>query len=136
MNLYSTIVFLHVITAILGLGPLTLLAMFSSLPDSKAFSVDNADWMLRLAGRSLLGMFVTGAALIAFTHGALGEAVWMRVAFGLFVLLGFLLAMARRQVRKGRAFSPPVVPAALRQLAWSMCAVTAAITYLMEAKPW
>jgi hypothetical protein len=82
-------------------------------------------------------MFLTGAILIAFTHGALGEMLWLRVSFGLFLLLGFLHGLARRQLKKARQSPATAFPSkALGQILWSMCAVTAAITYLMEAKPW
>src|SRR5882757_3241468 len=136
MNLYSTLVFLHVITAILGLGPLTLLATLPSGSGSNASPLENAAWVLRLVGRSLIGIFITGAAIIAMTHGALGQTGWMKAAFALFLFLGFLHAMARRQLRKARESSSNILPTPLRPIAWSMCAVTAAITYLMEAKPW
>ncbi len=137
MTLYSTFVFLHVATAILGLGPLTVLAVIASGPAARSFTVDRFLQFLRVVGASWAGMFVTGAILIAFTHGALGETRWLRVSFGLFLLLGFLYGMARRQLRKARQSPAPVFPhKALSQILWSMCATTAAITYLMEAKPW
>jgi len=137
MNLYSTIVFLHVITAILGLGPLTVLALGCSRPAPVPIPWDRLAQLLRLIAWSLAGMFATGAILIALTHGALGETKWVRASFGLFLVLGALHGVARRQLRKLRNASPP--PARLSGLAVifaSMCAVTAAITYLMEAKPW
>jgi uncharacterized membrane protein len=135
MNLYSSFVFLHVITAIFGLGPLAFLAAASSRTGANWVPPDRFGRILNGVGVSLAAMFVTGAILIAFTHGALGETGWMRVSFGLFLFLAFLHGMARRQVRKmtGTAAQPS---ATLRALLWAMCAVTAAITYLMEAKPW
>ena len=136
MNLYSTLVFLHVVTAILGLGPLTVLAVLSGGPASHPFPKERFNQLLRLVGWSLPIMFVTGAIIIALTRGALGDTGWMRVSFGLFLFLGFLHAMARRQVRRTQETSAPASPAKpLRLILWSMCIVTAAITYLMEAKP-
>lgn len=137
MNLYSTIVFLHVITAILGLGPLTVLAIGCSRPRSLPLPWDRIAQALRLVGWSLAAMFGTGAFLIALTHGALGETGWVRASFGLFLLLGALHGVARRQLRKLRTASPaPVNASPLGAIFISMCAVTAVITYLMEAKPW
>jgi uncharacterized membrane protein len=136
MTLYSTVVFLHVVTAILGLGPLTVLAVISGGPVSHSFPKERFVQLLRLVGWSLPIMFVTGAIAIAFTRGALGETGWMRASFVLFLFFCFLHAMARRQIRRAQAMSAPALPTkALRVILWSMCTVTAAITYLMEAKP-
>ena len=137
MNLYSTIVFLHVITAILGLGPLTVLAIGCSRPISVPLPWDRIAGTLRLVGWSLAAMFATGALLIALTHGALGETGWVRASFGLFLLLGALHGAARRQVRKFRNASPPPTTAGVLGTIFAvMCGITAVITYLMEAKPW
>lgn len=133
MTLYSLLVFLHVVTAIFGLGPLAVLAVGSSggwLPLTRTAQ------LLRLTGLSLLGMFITGAGLIALTHGALGGTGWVRVSFGLFLVLGFLHGMSRRQLRKAQAAAAPAAGSAFGGLLWAMCAITAVITYLMEAKPW
>src|SRR5258708_3966816 len=134
MNLYSTIVFLHVITAILGLGPLTVLAVLASGPTTASIPWDRFALFLRLIAWSLAGMFATGAVIIAFTHGALGETGWMRTSFGLFLLLGALHGLARRQLRIIRYNSPTTSAKSLGRILWTMCGVTAAITYLMEAK--
>jgi hypothetical protein len=137
MSLYSTVVFLHVATAILGLGPLTVLAVVTSRPTPAAVPWTRVGQFLRLVGWSLGGMFVTGAIIIALTRGALGETGWMRTSFGLFILLGALQGIARRQLRKIlSAASQTLSTKPLNTVLWAMCVVTAAITYLMEAKPW
>jgi hypothetical protein len=136
MNLYSTLVSLHVLTAILGLGPLTALAFAASSP-SPGWSLAWFERLLRLVGWALGLMLVTGMLLIAQTHGALGRTGWMRVAVGLFLLLGALQGVVRRRVRRSRAATPDGgLPAGLAPLLWTMCGLVAAITYLMEAKPW
>ena len=136
MNLYSTSVFLHVLAAILGLGPLTTLAVVSSSP-TPSMPPDRFAQILRVVGWSLLAMLVTGVILIAQTRGALGQTAWVRVSFGLFIVLGTLYGMVRRRL-KGRRGTPSSVtlPRGLSPLLWAMCALVAAITYLMEAKPW
>lgn len=134
--LYSAIVCLHVITAILGLGPLTGVAIATTGHSSELFPWDHLTRLMRIAGWSLVGMLVTGAGLIAMTHGALGDTGWMRVSFALFLFLGFLHGLAMRQLRRGRSATPPSTPAnSLSRILWTMCAVVAAIAYLMEAKP-
>jgi hypothetical protein len=137
MSTYSILVCLHVITAILGLGPLTALAVVTTGSSSAPFPPQRIASLLRIVGWSLLGLLLTGCVVIAMTHGALGDTRWMRVSFGLFVLLGFLHGQARRQLRQAqRATSPITLPRSLSRILWAMCVVVATITYLMEAKPW
>jgi hypothetical protein len=137
MNLYSTLVVLHVVTAIFGLGPLASLAVVTTRPSSTSIPADRVARILRLVSWSLLGMFLTGVAIVALTHGALGQVLWMRVSIGLFVVLGLLLGLASRQIRRALRDSPPaILPKALNPLLWSMCGLVVTITYLMEAKPW
>ena len=91
--------------------------------------------LLRLVGWGLAGMLVTGVILVAFTKGALGQTPWMRASLVLFVLLGILFGYARRLLRRTMAATPSVIPAALSRILWTMCALVAAIIFLMEAKP-
>lgn len=137
MNTYSAVVWLHVVTAILGLGPLTTLAVVTTWPSSPPFPPERIAQFLRIMGWSLLGVLVSGCVIIALTRGALGHTQWMRVSFGLFLLLGFLQGRARRVLRRVPRTAPAVpLPKSLSRILWAMCAVVAAITYLMEAKPW
>jgi len=76
-------------------------------------------------------MLVTGAGLIAMTHGTLGDTGWMRMSFALFLFLGLLHGLATRQLRRGKRAMPPGAPAnSLSRILWTMCAVVAAIAYL------
>lgn len=136
MNLYSTSVFLHVLAAILGLGPLTALAVVSSSP-TPSMPVERFAQLLRVVGWSLLALLVTGVLIIAQTRGALGQTGWVRVSLGLFFVLGALHGIVRRRVKRSRDVTPSIaLPRGVSPLLWAMCAVVAAITYLMEAKPW
>ncbi|MDB6078813.1 MAG: hypothetical protein JWO82_2560 [Akkermansiaceae bacterium] len=134
MNLYSTLVALHVIASILGLGPLSALAFSTTTAGS--FSVERTTRLMRWVAVSLLLVLATGAATIYLTHGALGELAWVRVSFGLFLVLGALHGVARKQLRRIAAAGPPALPGKiLAPILWAMCGVVAVITYLMEAKP-
>ena len=136
MNLYSTSVFLHVLAAILGLGPLAALAVVSSSP-APSMPVERFAQLLRLVGWGLVAMLATGVLIVHQTHGALGQTGWVRVSLGLFVVLGALHGIVRRRLKRSRDATPSVaLPRALSPLLWAMCALVAAITYLMEAKPW
>lgn len=136
MNLYSTLVSLHVLTAILGLGPLGTLALLASSP-SPALPVPRFSQVLRIVGWSLGVMLVTGVMLIALTHGAHARAVWPRVSVGLFLVLGALQGLVRRRLKRCQAEGlAGTLPAGLAPLLYAMCALVVIITYLMEAKPW
>jgi hypothetical protein len=92
---------------------------------------------MRITAWSLPAVLATGAAAIALTHGAMGESTWMKISFLLFLFLGFLHVLGRRILHKAAAVTPPAPPP--RSLAWTfrtMAVVIAAITWLMEAKPW
>jgi uncharacterized membrane protein len=136
MNLYSTSVFLHVLAAILGLGPLTLLAIMASSP-APGITVERFAQLLRIVGWGLGAIFVTGVFIVAQTQGALGKTGWVRISFGLLVVLGALHGIVRRRLKRGRDVAASGgLPRGLSSLLWAMCAIVAAITYLMEAKPW
>lgn len=136
MNLYSTSVFIHVLAAILGLGPLTALAVVSSSP-ARSIPIERFGQLLRIVGWGLLAMLVTGVLIIAQTRGALGRTGWVRVSLGLFVVLGALHGVVRRRWQRSRTTaSAGAMPRGISPLLWMKCTLVAAITYLMEAKPW
>lgn len=128
---YSTLVFLHVLAAILGLGPLGALAVVSSWPPP-SLPVERFAQLLRLVGWGLGAMLVTGILIVQQTNGALGRTGWVRASLALFVVLGVLHGIVRRRARRSR---DGALPRGSSPLLWAMCALVAAITYLMEAKP-
>jgi len=134
MNLYTSLVSLHVIAAIFGLGPLAALALATARTSAVPIPAERLLERLRLVRWGLAAMFISGAGIIALTHGALGETTWMRVSFGLFVVLGALHGITSRKARQVNGDT--TVPKSVSALLWSMCAVIVLITYLMEAKPW
>lgn len=136
MSLYSTSVSLHVLAAIFGVGPLTALAIVSSSP-APSLPLERFAQLFRVVGWGLGLLLLTGVLIIYETHGALGKTGWVRVSFGLFVVLGALRGIVGRRLRRKSGGTPAVaLPPGVSPLLWAMCAVVAAITYLMEAKPW
>lgn len=134
MNLYSTLVFLHVASAILGLGPLTLLAVLASAP-SPTLSAECFAKIGRIVGGGLGAMLVTGVAIMAQAHGAFGGAGWIKASVALFVALGALQGVVQRRLKRAAAAGAGAFPAGIATLLWAMFALVAAITLLMEAKP-
>ena len=134
MNTYSIILDLHVITAILGVGPLaaaTVLTAAGSSPQPLALRR-----VMRFVIWSLAAMLVTGVALVALSHGALRDAWWIRISTILFLLLGFLHVRVSRSLRNAGAAIEAVSMRRINRTLLGMCLCVAAIAYLMQAKPW
>ena len=92
--------------------------------------------LLRYSAFSLAGMFATGAVMDVVTGGAFHVWWWFRASALLLIATGALHARARRIVR--HTLGPDDRDAVLRRverLAYGMCALVAASTVLMEAKP-
>ncbi|MFT3783528.1 MAG: hypothetical protein QM790_16060 [Nibricoccus sp.] len=121
------------LSAILGIGPLTAVVILSS---SRApFVPKERFWnVLRVVGWGLTAMLVTGGLIDAQAHGAFGKTLWIKTSVALFVVLVVVYVLVRRRVKQSTEFAS-AVPGAVRPLLWTMCTLVAAIAYLMEAKP-
>jgi hypothetical protein len=137
MNPYSFILTLHVVAVILGLGPVIVLVLATSGSPPTPFPYDRIARLMRVTTFSLLAVFASGAAVIAMSHGAMAEGLWMKASFGLFLFLGILHALGRRLLGKAQRTAPLAPPpSSLRWVFRIMCVLIAMITWLMEAKPW
>jgi hypothetical protein len=145
MNAYTFLVSVHVIVALLGLGPLMALALLTRRPPLAAGAPRTLPpemalraflRLLRVSQVSLGLMFGTGATLIALVHGAFGQQRWMMVSVALFVVLGGAAGLTQRRLKKALtpAGSPAHVEQAHRFLV-GMCVLVAIIAWLMQAKP-
>lgn len=145
MNLYSFVTSIHVVVAILGVGPLMALALMTRrpplpvgaprpMPPEAALRAFLR--LLRLCQVSLGMMLVSGATLVAIVHGAFGRQLWMIISVVLFVLLGGGTALVQRNLKKALATTGSIVEVD-RAHRWllAMCAVVVVIAGLMEAKP-
>jgi len=145
MSLYSFVVSLHVIVAVLGVGTLPALALLTRrpplpagaprpLPPEPALRVFGR--LLRLAQVSLALMLVTGATLVALVHGAFGRQRWMIASVIFFVLVGAATGIAQAQLRKALAPAGSVAHVErAHRLIVAACAGVALIAWLMESKP-
>ena len=130
---------LHVVVAVLGLGSILSVALVAAT-SRRAGPTEVSAWLaplLRFSAISLGAMLVTGVLMDVTVGGAFHDWWWFRGSVLLLVLTGVLHARARLIV--GRGLGPETErDAALRsieRLAYSMSALIAAITVLMEAKP-
>jgi hypothetical protein len=145
MSAYTVVLSIHVIVALLGLGPLMALALLTRRPPLPATAprpmppeaaLRACLRLLRLSQVSLGLMLGTGATLIAFTHGAFGHQRWMMVSGVLFVLLGGGAGATQHYFKKALTPSGSIIHVEwAHRFLLAMCVVVAAITWLMQAKP-
>lgn len=144
MNLYTFVTSIHVIVAILGVGPLMALALMTRrrpvpagalrpIPPEPALRAFLR--LLRLCQISLGLMLTTGATLVAIVHGAFGRQMWMMISVALFVALGGSTALVQRDLKKALAQGSTVHVERAHRWLLAMCALVVVIAWLMEAKP-
>jgi hypothetical protein len=140
-SLYTPVLVVHAVIAVLGVGSVASVAVVAATARRAGRgSRDVSAWLgalLRYAAFSLAAMLVTGILLDLAAGGAFHEAWWFRGSALLLVATGVLLAQARRAVRPGLTGGDDadVVLRRVERIAYGMCALIAAITVLMEAKP-
>jgi hypothetical protein len=134
MNTYSIVLSLHVITAILGLGPLAAVTVLTA--PGLSLPLLPLQRIMRLVIWSLLVMLVTGGVLAGLVRGAFEHAWWLRISVILFFFLGFLHGRVRRTLRAVGSTPDSELMRRINRILWVMCLCVAAIAYLMQAKPW
>ncbi len=145
MNPYIFVVSLHVAVAILGLGPLTALALLTKRPPLPAGvprpmppepALRAFLRLLRVSQVSLGLMLATGATLVAMVHGAFGRQNWMIASVALFVVLGAGTGVAQSYLKKALKPTGSImhVERAHRSLL-AMCVIVVVIAWLMQSKP-
>lgn len=134
---------LHVIVAVLGVGSIAAIAVVAGAArmtggESAAVSV-GLRLLLRYTVLSFAIMFVTGLFLDFSSHGTFHTSGWFRGSIALLVVCGVLHAQARGAVRSmsmsSSELSRDMTLRRVQRLAYAMCALVAAITILMELKP-
>lgn len=139
-SLYTTVLALHVVVAVLGLGLIAAVPLVVAAGRRQGRTAAEVAAvltpLLRYSGISLGVLLLTGAILDVAVGGALHERWWFRGSALLLFVTGALHGMTRRALRG--ALAAPASEPLLRhveRLAYAMCLVIAAIVVLMEAKP-
>jgi hypothetical protein len=140
-RLYTSVLVVHVLVAVLGLGSIASIAIVAATAGRAGRrAADALTWLgllLRYSALSLGAMLATGILLGVTSAGAVHEAWWFRGSALLLVLTGALHGRARRAVRLGltNAGDGDVAVRHVARLAYGMCALIAVIAVLMEVKP-
>lgn len=131
----------HVLVAVLGLGSIVSVALVAGTARRVGHgSTDVSAWLgplLRYSAFSLAAMLVTGILMDLAAGGAFSAQWWFRGSALLLVATGVLHAQARRAVRTGLAREDrgDATLRRVERIAYGMCALIAAITVLMEVRP-
>jgi hypothetical protein len=139
--LYPSVLVVHVIVAVLGLGSIASVAIVAATARRAGRGwTEVSAWLnplLRYSAFSLAAMLVTGILLDLAARGAFSKLWWFRGSALLLVATGLLHGLARRALRRGHTIEGGG-SAALREIeriAFGMCALVAVIVVLMEVKP-
>lgn len=136
-HLYSPLLVLHVLVAVLGVGSIASIALVAATSRRTSQGAAQAvAWLgplLRYSVVSLAAMLVTGVLMDLAVNGAFRNSWWFRGSALLLVATGALHGLTRRTVRSGSDSS--AVFRRVQRLAYGMCALVAVITVLMELKP-
>ena len=141
IRVFTPVLVLHVVVAVLGLGSILSIAIVAAglrraNRDVREMSASLAP-LLRLSAVSLAAIFLSGALMDALVRGSFHDRWWFRLSALLLVLTGALHARARRIVRRGLEADTGASAGlrGLERLAYGMSALIAAITVLMETRP-
>lgn len=125
---------MHVLTAVLGVGQLAAATVLTTT--GAAVSARSLQLILRFVSVSLGLMLVSGVSIEALAHGAHSKTVWFRLSLALLVIVGFLHSRVRRTLRNAGDSLEQDARQRVNRILWIVCLCVAAITFLMEAKPW
>jgi len=137
MSLFAAALVVHVLAAILGVGPVAFMALLGSravpAPDLARERRDLLGAASRWVSVALALMLVSGLLLGAVT--GLHETRWYRSSVLLLLVVGALNGFARNKLRRADPADPtPSIRFAAR-VSWWMCALVGVITLLMTLQP-
>jgi accessory gene regulator protein AgrB len=139
MTIYTVLVALHAVAAVLGAGLVLAIAVVAHGPTPEpAVPIVGARLLrlLRATAVSMALLLLTGLLVTSLAR-AFTAMIWFRMSFALFIVLGAIAAVTRRRLARALA-AAPAPAAALRTVeraGIAMCAVVAVVAFLMAAKP-
>jgi hypothetical protein len=140
MSPFAIALTIHVLAAILGLGPVVAMAFMSARRPAAASLADELRaLMLRLSTWTSLGLgllLFSGVLIEAASGGSFHGKWWFRLSFLLLIVLGALNGQTRRRLRRLDTARAADALRTVSVLVWSMLALIAVVTILMINRPW
>lgn len=140
MSLFAVALTIHVLAAVLGLGPVVAMAFASAQkPAEGSLAQELRALMLRLSTWTSVGLgtlLVTGVLIEAGSGGSFHETWWFRLSFLLLFVLGALNGQTRRKLRRLDTARAADALRGVSALVWSMLALVAVVVFLMTNRPW
>lgn len=140
MSLFAIALTIHILAAILGLGPLVAMAFAGGRrPAEASLAEELRTLMLRLstwASLALGTLLLTGVLIEAGSGGSFHRTWWFRLSFILLIVLGALNGQVRRKLRRLDAARAADGLRSVSVIVWSMLALVAVVTILMTNRPW
>jgi hypothetical protein len=139
MSLFSSALALHVITAILGVGPVAVMAVVSSRrPAAGETTTDRRELLgalCRWVSSALVVMLLSGLLIEVGAGGGFHRTRWYRASVLLLLVIGVINGLTRRKLRKTDAASAAEAMRFAARASQMMCALVATITLLMTLRP-
>lgn len=139
-SLFAIALTIHVLAAILGLGPIVAMAFANARrPEQGALAEELRGLMLRLSTWTSLGLgtlLLTGVLIEVASGGSFHGTWWFRLSFLLFIVLGVLNGQTRRKLRRLGTGGAADALRAVSVPVWSMLAIVGVIAVLMTNRPW
>jgi len=138
MDVRAALLFVHLVSAVLGVGPimgLVVVARGGGSSPAVAISISNA--LLRLTNWGLLAMVLSGLALLYQAQWIQVNAWWLRIGVLLACVVGMGLGLAQSALRQAKR-DPSRVDSILSRVAtlsWISVAAVVATVALMALKP-
>ena len=139
MSLFAVALTIHVLAAILGLGPIVAMAFASARRPAEAPLAELRALMMRLSTWTSLGLgtlLLTGVLIEAASGGSFHGTWWFRLSFLLLIVLGALNGQVRRKLRRLDVARAADGLRSVSTLLWSMLAIVVVIAVLMTDRPW
>jgi len=139
-NLYTSVLVVHVLAAVLGLGSITSAGIVATTARRTQQVAMASIWLfplLRYATFSLVTMLTTGVLLDFVASRAFSAAWRFRGSVLLLLATGILNGLMRRTIRAAPAHGEgaALLLRRVEREAYGICALLSAITILMETKP-
>jgi hypothetical protein len=133
MSAYDLFKLMHVMVAVVGLGLITSMPILAA--SSKSLPREPLLTLSRWGTSSLAAMFLTGALMDLLAGGAYHATGWFRASGLTIIATGAILAYTRRAIAKSDPTNADRARKTVVRASSLASALIAAVTALMETKP-